>query len=611
MLLHGGPITTNISTGHVPAPVGGINRAQSATQLPPSDCLGLVNLVPNQYGLQTRSGWREWATELTGAQDDRVRTIVEYHGSEAAGSSDKLFALTDSDIWDVSNGGTVGGGDAFSVHSFSLQTGDAGWAVYTKVTVPGGHFLVLCCEVNGLHYYSESDGTWAEGQAGGTVPWAPTTLYEAGNLVVNDGNVYQCTLTGTSAGSGGPTGVGSGITDNTTEWDFVAVFSPTNYGTSLADQQAGLTFDPRNMVAVCVWKDRIWLVERNTTRAWYGGINAIFGTFTSFDFGLKLKTGGPLVNLYNWSYDGGSGMDTLLVGISTSGDVIIYQGSDPTSADTFGLKGCWSVGGVPAGRLVATDFGGELLIISTTGLRPLSNLVVGGSVEDQQLYATRKIGPFFNQLTSLYAHYRGWSCIIHPRDNVLMVTVPDRPGGDTSQVAMSISTKGWSLYRDLPIVSAAVWERDLYFGTIDGRVCRCSVDVDAMALDDVEEFTPIDFSLLTRYTNLDTPTNKQFQTVRPVFLAGQANVALNVQARYDLDLSEPAVPSATGGGAPNSWGVGLWDSTLWGGEFTPSQSPYGISGMGRYIAIALRGKALSRVTLVSLDVMFNTGGVLG
>jgi len=51
--------------------------------------------------------------------------------------------------------------------------------------------------------------------------WAPTTVYTVGQRVTNGGNVYQCITGGTSAGSGGPTGQGNDITDNTVHWRFL------------------------------------------------------------------------------------------------------------------------------------------------------------------------------------------------------------------------------------------------------------------------------------------------------------------------------------------------------------------------------------------------------
>ena len=54
-------------------------------------------------------------------------------------------------------------------------------------------------------------------------PWVLSTVYYYDMLVQNDtGKVYVCTVGGTSAASGGPTGTGSAIVDNTVTWKWIA-----------------------------------------------------------------------------------------------------------------------------------------------------------------------------------------------------------------------------------------------------------------------------------------------------------------------------------------------------------------------------------------------------
>ena len=53
--------------------------------------------------------------------------------------------------------------------------------------------------------------------------WASGTTYKVNDQRTNDsGKLYLCTGAGTSAGSGGPTGTGSSITDNTVTWKYIA-----------------------------------------------------------------------------------------------------------------------------------------------------------------------------------------------------------------------------------------------------------------------------------------------------------------------------------------------------------------------------------------------------
>lgn len=59
--------------------------------------------------------------------------------------------------------------------------------------------------------------------AGSTIAaWVASTSYTAlTSWVTNGGNVYLCTTSGTSAGSGGPTTTSSNITDNTAHWTYI------------------------------------------------------------------------------------------------------------------------------------------------------------------------------------------------------------------------------------------------------------------------------------------------------------------------------------------------------------------------------------------------------
>jgi hypothetical protein len=363
-----------------------------------------------------------------------------------------------------------------------------------------------------------------------------------------------------------------------------------------------------NLVHVTAHKNRLWMVERDSTRAWYLSAGAISGAATSFDFATKFKAGGHLVGLWSWTYDGGSGLDDSLVAISSGGDVVIYQGTDPAAASTWALKGVWSLGAVPTGRRIATENGGELLMASLTGALPASKLVIGGAAYSSQ-YATAKIGNLFSSLASTRSTLLGWSLIQHPGDNALLVTVPTVSGDETEQLAMSFATQGWSRYRDLPIFSAAPWQNDLYFGTADGRVCRAVDYNDAVLLSDGSS-TPVSWSFMSGYTHLGTAAYKQLRNARPILLAQQSNPVLEATAKYDWDLIEASPPSGSGSGSGAVWDSAVWDTALWGGDYTPATPFLGLTGGGRDVAIALRGKSVGLTTLVGVDVFFEVGGLL-
>lgn len=604
------PVPDTTST-YVPAPIGGFNSIDVATLMPPTDSIYAFNLLPAEYGLRARLGYREWVTNIAAVTPSEVRTIIPFTGTAQNGSTDKLFAAAPDGIYDCTNSFDNMGNDPIPAQ-FGVKTGDSGYGVSTVMTTPAGRFLIYTDEENGLWTYKEGDTYFIQAAAGVAVLWKFSTAYFVGDKVQNGGNVYVATVAGTSAASSGPSGTGTGIVDGGVTWNYVSASVANAIGPSLADQRAGFGGLPANFAAVCVWKNRVWLVEKNSTRAWYLGINAVFGEATSFDFGSKMKAGGPLVNLYNWSYDGGSGMDTLLVGISTAGDVVIYQGTDPSSINSFSLKGCWSLGGVPYGRRIATDNGGDILILSTVGIIPLSKLVVGkipAEASDKDVYATAKISNLFNVLVSGAKSLRGWALHVHPTDNALIVLIPTQAGQQSQQLAMSFATRGWARYRDLPMYSAGVWNGQLYFGDAQ-RVCINTGYVDNVNLAGTA-YTPVQWSLLTGYTNLGNANAKKVELIRPELISEGSNPVVEAQAFYDLNMTEPAPPTsgvASGGGS--AWGSAVWDTATWGGAYSPSAVTQGALGFGRSVAIAARGSAVARTVVTGFHVMFREGGLL-
>ena len=76
---------------------------------------------------------------------------------------------------------------------------------------------------------------WQCVTAGRLAPaWAISTAYVVGAVVLNDINkIYACTTAGTSAGAGGPTGIGTGIVDGTVVWDYIAPLATFLAGANL------------------------------------------------------------------------------------------------------------------------------------------------------------------------------------------------------------------------------------------------------------------------------------------------------------------------------------------------------------------------------------------
>ncbi|WP_242394853.1 hypothetical protein [Anaeromyxobacter oryzisoli] len=507
--------------------------------MPASDSIYSYNLIGAEYGLRSRLGWREWVTGL----DGEPRSILPFTGSTKDGASNRMFACTQTGIWDVSSST----GAPTKVVTFPTQNADSGYGVCTAFTdLNGSHWLLYTDEANGYYTYSEQGTTWTK----------------------------------------------------------------VTQGTGASQVSVG---DPTKFASVVSWKNRLWFVERDTQHAWYLPVGSLYGAASKFVFGSRFKAGGDLRGLWSWTYDGGSGIDDALVAVSGGGDVLIYKGWDPSQASGFALSGVWSVGAVPAGRRLCTDFGGDLLVMSSMGILPLSKLTSGSVLYERTQYQTAKIANLWNQLQASTFSLRGWAMRLHPLDAALMVVMPVAAGQPSQQLVMSLTTKGWHQYRDMPMsIAAEPWNGTFYFGTADGRICANDGYVDGVTLANPNSYAPINWSLLSAFTNMGSAAQKRIHAIRATILSQGGAIPYQAQAKFRWDRSEGAPPQVAlaGGAAGAVWDIAKWDQAVWGGDYQAQQQVFGAAGCAPEIAIAIRGAASSRMTLTGIDVAYETGGIL-
>lgn len=144
--------------------------------------------------------------------------------------------------------------------------------------------------------------------------WAATTVYAVGDAVTNGGKGYVCTDAGTSAGSGGPTGTGTGIVDNTVEW---------RWESSTVEVGAGYAG---------------WYMRRFVATAGADGVtySAPCAAGDSFIFAAQGKYSGfgsPAARLYLKFYDAfGTELASSSANASTSWGAVSVAGTAPAGA---------------------------------------------------------------------------------------------------------------------------------------------------------------------------------------------------------------------------------------------------------------------------------------
>lgn len=538
------PAPHAISTARIPAPIKGIDARIALTEGAPLNCVYNYNMVPFEYGMAIRKGFREYQIEIDAGDSAGVHTIIPFDGVEENGVQDKLFAVNNEGIWDV----TIAAAVPIQKVVFADQQAQAGYGVYTHYTDDAERDVLFYADnFNGLFEYDASGDTWAQ-----------------------------------ATGITGP------------------IIS--------------------NIRFIVSHKQRLWLIEENSTKAWYLPIGSNSGQAKEFFFGSKFKHGGNLEGLFNWTIDGGDGVDDYLVAVSRSGDVLPYRGADPSSADTWSVVGTFFIGEIPRGPHFGSQHGGELYLLSEYGLTSMNDLLQGvnsatiGAMDNGQTSISGQITGLLRGRMAQTIDDFGWQVQLAPSEGALVIASPRIGSGPFIQYVYNTATRGWGLWRGVPMTHFDSWHGAVIFGHLDNKIYRMDVTADNVTIEvpaNGINGDPIEFSVLTSYQSLGAEALfKKVKLIRADFVADGPPVYTAV-ARYDYDIEEallPASPPLRGG---DIWDIGLWDTAIWGAGGNEAYNGLnGSWGDGRTVAIAIRGQVRELTRLIGFDIMYTTGGPL-
>jgi hypothetical protein len=439
-----------------------------------------------------------------------------------------------------------------------------------------------------------------------------------------DGNIYDVT--------GTPVTVAHAATGSTNDQWWTIQFSTTsgNYLLAVSPGAGYWTYDPvngwvnrtalttglpTNVRTVSVWKQRIWFTVEDSSDVYYmQDINAIQGTAVAFPMGSVLRSGGSVSALFNWTIDAGFSVDDFFVVVGTEGDIGVWEGTDPTSADTFRIKGVWYIGPVPKYGMYFTPFGGDVMVLSVQGLIPMSRLVSGQYNEAAaNTMPASKVQPVLSPLIALLKDAESWNVMLVPKESVMIIKLPQKEDGSWQQFVMNTITGAWCTFSNMPMVSAAMLGGQLYFSTPTGRVAKGLNG----SYDDTDPFisskgSAIEADVQCSFNAYNTPAQlKKFQMARPIFLAPTApSVKLQLNTQYALSNVS---------GSPSFAGAiqsGIWDETNWnlcyfsGGQLTTYEAWVGVVGLGYYGSLRMKVKGLPGTVFTSAHVMSELGGVM-
>jgi hypothetical protein len=525
------------NTGTIPASTGGINASAGFDGMTQKEAIYLFNIMPDEYGLTTRKGYVEWANGMV----SEVRTIIPYKAANNP-ANDRLFAVTELGIYDITTSGTVGA----PVQDFLVQGPDSGFGVYMAYTTAAEElFLYYADEANGLFLYNSSTDLWAQ---------APDFLNPGG-------------------------------------------------------EQPPLAVD---IVFIVQHKLRVWFFGRNATNVWYLDIQAVDGVAEEFFLGGKYPHGGQTVGLWNWTIDGGEGVDDYLVMISEAGDVLPFRGDDPSSSLTWSSVGTYFIAEMPKSRRCVREYGADMYILCAFGIISMNDLIRGVLPADNPATPAYKVQALVREEVQASLDSHVWEIKLNPTDNSMFINGPQRnqTDGNYWQFGMDVTIKAWGIWRDVPIITSDTWKAEYFFGDPVGRVFRMDGSRDGDLLDGTLG-EPVAFSGLTSFQNLDSPgIYKRCSLLRAKGLTG-GDIQINLKPFYDYALQTTInAPPITSANSLGRWDISAWDNAIWAGLWGGAGKVQGGSGMGTTVAIAFKGQAGERGTIAAWDVTWDGGSFL-
>ena len=584
------------TTASIPAPIGGWNARDSLAQMAPTDAVQLINFYPTPTDVSLRNGYTVVSTGITG----KVNSLMNYN---LATGTYKLFAAAGSKIYDAKQNPAV--------EAFSGITSDK--FVHVAITNTSGNYLIACNGADptliydGTRWFKVATTTTAQTISsitrGGTGNLTATLVTAAPHGLISGNRV---TISGATPAQFNGTYV---ITvTNSTTFTYTMATAPSGNATVVGLYTVlGITgVDSSRFANVNLFKNRLYFTEKDSLTCWYLPVDSIGGAASPLYFGGIARNGGYLQAMGTWTLDAGQGADDYAVFVTSMGEIIVYNGTDPDNADTWVLKGVWQLGQTFA-RKCFFKWSGDLLLLTQDGLVPLASALQSSRL-DPRVNLTDKIYYAVSQAATIYYANFGWQINYFASENMLILNVPITNG--VEQYVMHTITKSWARFTN---IEAYCWEvsgdADMHFGG-DGYVATFYT-----ALSD--DGSNIKAFAQQAYSYFDSPgQQKRFTLVRPILQSdgGTPSFLCGISVDFDTNTDLGAISFSPNTASVGKWDTAVWDSAAWNwgsGTLITTKQWQGVTGIGFSASMAIQ-VASQGIDLrwASTDYVMEKGGVL-
>lgn len=286
---------------------------------------------------------------------------------------------------------------------------------------------------------------------------------------------------------------------------------------------------------VCVYLQRPFYAERNSLSVWYPAAGAYQGALTELDLSSYASKGGTISNISTWTRDNGAGgMDDLFVVLTTRGQILVYQGIDPSVSTLWNLIGVFDVGEPVSGPSNMVRVGPDLVLLCTDGYRPLSDYLATGRSFASSNNLSRNISGDARAYASAFGTNPGWQAILYPKKTMLIVNVAVDALGTTVQQVANTTTGAWCWFLGIRATAWGLLGEDMYCGVASGKIYRFDTSTGG---DGDTGSTTISCQVQTAYQLLQGGVGKvRTSTVTPIVRGSGLSLPFSVRLAIDYDV---------------------------------------------------------------------------
>lgn len=342
-------------------------------------------------------------------------------------------------------------------------------------------------------------------------------------------------------------------------------------GNTLANSTiSGSGLTPAQLDGINVHKNRVYVWSSNSQDVWYGATNAIGGTFTKFQLSRVAPFGGNLVSMMTWNLDGGSGVDDYAIFLMSSGDVLLYQGSDPAN---WSLLGTYKIGR-PIAIRGAKKVAGDVVIITDQDFVFFSEVFKNDGAVTQK---GKLSGAALNAVNAYSSNY-GWEVVLYSKGGWLLFNVPVANNLTYHQYVINTITGAATKFTGINANTWGLFNNNLYFGG-NGSVYKAD---DGLS----DNGSNIACKAQSAYSNLGSPQEKTINSFRNTVRA-DGSVVFNTTVNFDYGKSL-ATQNSSSASSGSLWDVSMWDVSSWSPENITRNELIISSGQGVDVSMTIK-----------------------